>query len=435
MKKNNFLSFTLLIIVSASIFSACNKDKCTEMVTYTKYTPIYMTLEELRTSVASEQPRDLKNPGKIYIKGNYLFINEIDKGIHIYDNSNPSSPQAISFVNIPGNLDLAVSGNSLYADSYSDLLTLDISNPNSISIVNRNESVLPNRVYGWQYEYDPANGVVVEWIAQEVTEKIECSRNRGSIMFDDMFVGGPITNTGAAPNSNFGGTESGVRGAAPGIGGSMARFTISQSTLYVVDNSSLLLFNISSPNTPIQGTTTQLGWDIETIFPYGSHLFIGSATGMHIYNVSNPASPVRIAVYEHINACDPVVVDDNYAYVTLRSGTECQTFTNQLEIVDIQNLSNPHKIAEYPMTNPHGLGIRDGILFICDGRDGLKVYDAGNVLEIDQNLIRHYNNIDAFDVIPYGMNKLLMIGKNGLMQFDYTDINNIQLLSVINVTP
>lgn len=427
MKKINFLSFIALIIVSATLFSACNKDKCTEVVTYTKYIPIYITLEEARASVASVQPRDLKNPGKIYIKGNYLFINEVDKGIHIYDNSNPSSPMAISFINIPGNIDMAASGNSLYADSYRDLLTFDISNPSSVSLINRNENVLPQRYFGWQYEYDPANGVVVEWIANEVTEEVQCNRNGGRMIFDDMFVGAPTANTSGA--------ESGIRGTTPGIGGSMARFTISQNTLYVVDNSSLLLFNIANPTTPTQGTTTQLGWDIETIFPYGEHLFIGSATGMHIYNVSNPASPVRIAVYEHINACDPVVVDDNYAYVTLRDGTECETFTNQLEVVDIQNLSNPHLVATYPMTNPHGLGIRDEVLFICDGRDGLKVYDASNVLEIDQNLIRHYNNINAFDVIPYGNRKLIMIGTNGLMQFDYTDINNIQLLSVINVTP
>jgi hypothetical protein len=428
MKKISFLALILIVGFSASVLNSCKKDNCKETITYIKYTPEYMSYEEFREAVVAEQPRNLSNPGKIYIKGNYLFINEVDKGIHVFDNTNPSSPMAISFINIPGNIDLAAFGDLLYVDSYSDLLTLNIANPNSISVVSRNENVLPERNYGWQYNYDPALGVPINWIAEEVTEEVECVRNGGPNFIDDIFFGG-----GDLANAS---AESGVRStSAPGIGGSMARFTISQSTLYVVDNSSLLLFNLSNPNSPLQGSTTHLGWNIETIFPYGNHLFIGSSTGMHIYNVSNPSSPVRVAVYEHIDACDPVVVDDNYAYVTLRDGNECNTFTNQLEVVDIQNLSNPHKIAEYPMTNPHGLGIRDEILFICDGRDGLKVYDASNVLTIGQNMIKHYSNINAFDVIPYGNKKLLMIGANGLLQFDYTDINNIQLLSTILVTP
>lgn len=428
MKKISFFVLILLTAFSATFLNSCRKDKCQETITYTKFIPVYMSYDELRSSVVAEQPRSLKNPGKIYIKGSYLFINEVDKGIHVFDNSNPSSPVAVSFINIPGNIDLAAFGDLLYVDSYSDLLTLNISNPNSISVVNRNEAVLPQRYYGWQYDYDPALGVPVDWIEQEVTETFDCANRAVPFREVDVF----FDNSMGAPTS---GQSGGRTTTAPGIGGSMARFTIANNTLYVVDNSSLLLFNLSNPNAPSQGVTTHLGWNIETIFPYGNHLFIGSQSGMHIYSVSNPSSPVRISVYEHIDACDPVVVDDKYAYVTLRDGTDCHTFTNQLEVVDIQNLANPHKIAEYPMTNPHGLGIKDEILFICDGRDGLKIYDASNVLTIDQNLIRHYNNIDAFDVIPYGHKKLLMIGRNGLLQFDYTDINNIQLLSTILVTP
>lgn len=58
-----------------------------------------------------------------------MYINERFEGIHVIDNRDPSSPQNVAFLDIPGNIDLAVNGDALYADSYVDLVTIDISNP------------------------------------------------------------------------------------------------------------------------------------------------------------------------------------------------------------------------------------------------------------------------------------------------------------------
>ena len=66
------------------------------------------------------------NPGKIYFKEGYIFINEELKGIHVIDNRNPENPQNIGFIEIPGNVDIAIKNNTLYADSYIDLGAIDI---------------------------------------------------------------------------------------------------------------------------------------------------------------------------------------------------------------------------------------------------------------------------------------------------------------------
>ena len=218
----------------------------------------------------------------------------------------------------------------------------------------------------------------------------------------------------------------------PGLGGSMARFTIASNTLYVVDQSSLNRFNISSPANPVATGTSYIGRNIETIFPYKNHLFIGSTDGMYIYNINNPDNPAYVSTYIHGTACDPVVVDDNYAYITLRSGTPCNTTFNQLEVVNIQNLASPTLTVTVPMTNPHGLGKDGDQLFICDGADGLKVYNAANVNTIAANQVAHFTNIQATDVIPFN-NTLMMIGSDGLYQYDYSNISNITLLSRIPV--
>ena len=216
------------------------------------------------------------------------------------------------------------------------------------------------------------------------------------------------------------------------MGGSMARFTIYDNYLYTVDNATMQLFNITNPTSPTPHGKVFLGWGIETIFPYTDKLFIGSTTGMHIYDNADPSNPKHLSTYQHVNSCDPVVVEGNFAYVTLRSGTACAGFTNQLDVLNISDLRNPKLIKTYPMQNPHGLGIDNSTLFLCEGTFGLKVFDIQDKLKIDKNLMAHFKNLDAFDVIPLN-NVLMVIGKEGLYQYDYSNPKNLKLLSKIPV--
>src|SRR5690606_2577958 len=114
---------------------------------------------------------------------------------------------------------------------------------------------------------------------------------------------------------------------------------------------------ISVASAPEKKSSQYVMWDIETIFPYEDKLFIGARSGMHIYDLATPENPQKISTYSHINSCDPVVVSGDYAYVTLRSGTTCEGFSNQLEVLDISNLASPSLVKVYPMHNPHGLGV------------------------------------------------------------------------------
>jgi hypothetical protein len=99
------------------------------------------------------------------------------------------------------------------------------------------------------------------------------------------------------------------KSSATGAGGSTARFTIAGNFLYVVDNTSLKAFDISNTTAaPVLKSTTNVGINIETIFPYQDKLFIGSSFAMHIYSLSNPERPAKLAQAQYIvrMACDPV---------------------------------------------------------------------------------------------------------------------------------
>jgi hypothetical protein len=381
------------------------------------------------------EPQPLKAIGKIYVKENILFINEPGEGIHIIDNTNPSEPVAKSFLKIPGNFDLSVKGNSLYADSYSDLVVFDLSDMQAVHQVKRLENAFFSNRYPNDFYVDPARGLVTGWIEKEAMEVSQSDCSASNIQPMVYLSEGIAVQDAGSFNAAFNFKSSASapgNGSGPGAGGSMARFTISGNYLYALDAGYLQPFDISNTADPVSKEKSYVSWDIETIFPYSSNLFVGSSSGMHILDLSNPAAPTKISTYEHIRSCDPVVVDENYAYVTLRSGTECQGFTNQLEVIDIEDVFNPQLLSTYQMTNPHGLGIDNNTLFVCDGAAGLKVFDAKDVNAIDENLLAHYSDVDAFDVIPLG-NVLVMIGADGLFQYDYSDPANIKLLSHLPV--
>ncbi len=218
-------------------------------------------------------------------------------------------------------------------------------------------------------------------------------------------------------------------GGESGQGGSLARFTIAGSYLYTVNNKSLVTYDITS-STPQRLSNTIIGNNIETIFPYQDKLFIGSQTGMYIYSRANPAQPSFISLYEHIQSCDPVVAQGNYAYVTLRSGTDCRFGSNLLDVIDVSNPAAPEIVNSYQMLNPHGLGIDGNLLFVCEGRYGLKVYDASN--PEDPTLIQFIEDFQAYDVIPRD-GVLIITGDDGIFQYRYDQENQtMTYLSQLN---
>jgi len=217
-----------------------------------------------------------------------------------------------------------------------------------------------------------------------------------------------------------------------GKGGSMARFAINGNYLYTVDSQNLRVFDVTASDDPVYKTKTFLGFDIETIFPYGQNIFIGTQTGMKILSVQNPLIPQFLSTYEHIRTCDPVVVQDSLAYVTLRAGRTCGTaFLNQLEVISIKNLQSPQIIKTYQLTSPYGLGIDGNKLFVCDGVAGLRIFNLDTPTNLTQ--VGQYNIPNAYDVIPLN-NLLIMSAEDGIYQCNYSQSNyQVSFLSKISV--
>ena len=210
-----------------------------------------------------------------------------------------------------------------------------------------------------------------------------------------------------------------------GTGGSLARFQIVDNYLYTVGNYEMAIFNIQNLAEPVLSNTQYAGWNIETMFQAEGYLYLGSTNGMYIYNLVNPSSPEFVSDFTHWEGCDPVVVDGDYAYLTLRGGNLCGQLESVLEVIDISDKTNPTLAARYNLENPYGLGIKNNMLYVCDGTAGLKLFERET--SEDLILVNSLKDIQAKDVIPLEKS-LIMIGEKTLYQYEYIE-NNIGLIS------
>ena len=416
----------LFLFAIASLFIACDHTY-TETYSYKVNEPVFMPASEFRSSVTvSEEPRTLSNYGKICFYDGFLYISEPSKGIHILDNRNPASPQILGYIELLGNFDLAIRNNLLYADSYIDLVWFDISNPAQPQLKGRLEDAFPEALpaidneHGydhWLYQSEEAkkSGVIVGWDLKEKTVEYERTSSWWGSKDSNMAT------ADSRPNGQ----------SSTGKNGSMSRFGLYQDHLYTVINNYMSIFDLSGEYPSKAVEKEYIGRNVETIFSYKDKMFMGTPTGLVIYSVEDPIKPTYCSEIWHVYGCDPVVVEDDLAYVTIHSGNFCGQNNNELFIIDVSDVYHPKQLVSYTMKSPKGLGIDNNTLFLCD--DGLKAYKLGDPQTLMSNQLVHYKGMDGYDVIPYN-NVLMMIADKGLYQYDYSNLDDIKELSFISIT-
>jgi hypothetical protein len=405
--------------------TGCMKDKITH--TYKISTPVFEVLTKFRQAIKSQPAVDISATGKITVAGKYIYLSEPNKGIHVIDNSNPSSPKNVSFINVPGNEDMAITGNTLYADAYGDLVTFDISNPLEVAAKNFAANVFPDHsVYYYAPGYVPGTdfnpdsvNVIIGYTTRDTTVDYDPATS-----YPIYFSGCPNCSFAATPSA---GTNVPAAANTTATNGSTARFSIINNFLYTVGYSNLTTFDISHHFVPSFASTVQVDWHVETIYPLKDRLFIGTNNGMYMYDVQTaPANPSLIGQFTHVRACDPVIADGDYAYVTLNDSSACLGSNNELQVINIKDVANSFMVKSYQLTHPVGLSKDGSNLFVCDGKAGLKIYNTSDVNNLQ--MIKQLNDAVDYDVVAEN-GIAIVVAANGIYQYDYSDLANIHLIS------
>jgi hypothetical protein len=370
--------------------------------------PIYAPISKVKEYVKFQNPKSTVNAGKLLVYRNWIFLVEKKEGVHIIDNTNPSNPQKIGFITIPVAEDIHLKNDVLYSVGSNFILSVDVSNvrmPSVLSITtdiggyysDSNKTYKDSFVYAYQNRFVHYNYYSIAYPFEVLN-------------LSDINT---VSNTSTAKV------------------GSMARVAIVSDYLYYVSISKMVTFKLVSKIPQFRSSQLFSIPNIETIFPYKNNLFLGAFTGMYIYGTNNPDMPNKIGELNHVRSCDPVVVEGDYAYVTLSRGNFCSlNAVDELKVIDVSNLSTPKLIKDYPMYNPKGLAIENNKLFICDGSEGLKIFDATDKKNIDLNKIATFKDGTMQDLI-LDRGKIITVTNNAIIQYSYSDFNNIYKLSEI----
>lgn len=218
--------------------------------------------------------------------------------------------------------------------------------------------------------------------------------------------------------------------SAVGQAGSLARFAIMGNYLYTVDDQKLTVYDITNAGDPVVKNTVNVGFEIETIFPFKDKLFIGSTSQVHIFSITDPLNPQKLSEAispQVLRRCDPVVAKDTVAFATLRTNGPCGGVRSVLAVYDIKDITKPVQKATYFVQEPYGLGYQDNTLYVCD-KSGLLVFDISNAYA--PSLKKTLKDGDYVDVIPY-QGTLICWVSGGVIVYDITNGQNPALLSKI----
>jgi hypothetical protein len=414
MKKYYISSIVVLLTL---LISCSQEDRMTEFAEVA--VPIFKSKTALRESVGVTTPQSTHSDGKVYVAENLLFYIAQEQGIHIFDNSNPAQPQNVAFIQVEGVHDIAVKGNYLYTDNFMDLLVFNLSNLQQISLVQTLQDVLEF------YPQFPAEADFMAWDSNPDE--------------DDIMIGFQIESRKRPrgqeqiwADNALGAFES-QSGGNIGTGGSMARFQINSDALYTVESYRLNVFNIAQPtqvffDKSIYMTDWMWGGEFETLFMRKEFLFIGATTGMFIINASDAFNPYFVSGFSHATACDPVVVHENTAYITVRGGATCGAIQDQVNVIDISQIQNPTLTSTYLLSQPYGLGIKNQVLYVCANQQ-LHVFNAQNSQQLI--LVNSYPE-NVTDVIPLESH-LIAVGANKVIQYQYGPDHTLLPMSIINL--
>lgn len=422
--KSKILPLVLVAIMCLQLTNCNTDDVSNELLDPVAVTvPVIKSKSEIRNSIQVKAAQPTNSDGKIYVYNDLLFYIAQNSGIHIFNNQNPENPQNIIFIQLEGVHDISVKNDILYADNFMDLVVFDISNVSDIQLVNVEEDMLlyyatfPEDSLYYQSNIYTSNED--EFVAEYTTiymERTEVENN------PEMFW-----NSFSIFESDVLALDAGIN---IGTGGSYAKFQIYDNALYTLDDYKLNTFNITDYNSISKVSETWLGgWfggELETTFILKEYMFIGATNGMHIVGLQDEFNPIYASSFTHSTGCDPVVVEGNTAYITVRGGNTCGAIEDQVNIIDVTDINTPVEYSTYFLSSPYGLGIKNHILYVCND-SGINVFDAQNPNEI---VLQNTIETTSKDVIPLSSH-LIAVGENVIHQYNYTDNFGLELISTL----
>ena len=340
-----------------------------------------------RASAPSER---ISYPMSTTLSGSLLYVSGGHSGLHVYDVTDPSAPAKVIHIPLDFNASTAVKDDIVYADDSGQLQAIRITGDSYTVVAKIGEKP--------RYHDVPSPGV-----------------------YDQGFSCMCTTNT-VDPASV----------SPPATASSFSAFALVGDRLYRAQNGSIIVYDVTTADTPSKLSTVPVGWDIETLHPSGDLLFVGGFLGMYIFDREDPDHPKQLSKIQHTRSCDPVVVSGATAYVTLRGGNACGLSPDELLCVSVSDPANPDVVGQKPMSTPYGLAVQNARLYVSHGIGGYSLVDASDPANV--TIEKTWSGKFARDFIWSG-NTLFVLTDDNVNLYDVTDPLAPRLLSQVQPAP
>ncbi len=162
-----------LAIMLCSLFASCVKQELDSFSGLGKR-PVYLPVSELG-AIENLPPQQIAKTGTIFLRDTLFFMLEQKKGIHVFNVKDSLNTVSLTFFQIPAITDFTIVGDLLYADSWRDLVVIDISDLFAIRLVDRQTNVFSPVLYPPLYNgifecVDESRGAVVDWIDADLED-------------------------------------------------------------------------------------------------------------------------------------------------------------------------------------------------------------------------------------------------------------------------
>jgi hypothetical protein len=277
------------------------------------------------------------------VAGNRLYVADASAGVTVVDITDPSNPSVVANLNTPGVAErLTVNGNTLrLADGAGGVHEIDITDPDNPALVQSRHA-------------DVALGVdtagKVAYIADAPTG------------FRTVTVAAPILSPTIAGSV---GTPTSAREVA-----------VAGDVLYLADESSLEVFDITDPGNPTLLVSHGFVGEGRDVAVSGDFLFAAARSGgVHVFDVSNPALPSLVGGIAPSGLAYGLEVVGNVAYVAAH--------TAGLHAIDITDPTMPALLDSYDTPGLAWQVAVDGDrAYVADDASGVQVIDISDPTDL-----------------------------------------------------
>jgi hypothetical protein len=282
----------------------------------------------------------------IAVRGNIVYVTN-GQGFHIFDVSNPTTIQELTFFNLPDWANgIILAGNRAYIFTTDGIHILNIANP-----------AQPNEIGGYQVEGGVTDIALMGYsvylakfygglqLVDTTNPATPLDIGRYTPLHSGEYVdavGDMVYVTDVeklyifALSHQTTLTQLGVYTSTSGT----RRFTVSGNMAYILDDKSLHLVDISNPAAPIEVGSYIAPKDVEAVAVEGHIAYLAAtSSGLRLIDVSTPAAPKEISSY--------LPPGEDVWYIAVAAGRAYLATKGGMHIVDVSNSAVPREVTFY----------------------------------------------------------------------------------------